>query len=102
MRCTTTRTNPMPHSKRAHTFRTTGGNHPAARARLGSPPFVSFDIYPAPHGELVPEHRAERRPRSVENGFCHPRARHGFGVHIADDDQSVGLHELRRLFVQMV
>src|SRR5271166_186897 len=95
-------TNPMSYSKRAHTFRTAGGNYSAARARLGSPSFIGLDIYPAPHGELVPEHRAERRPRCIENGLRHPRSRQGLGVHIADDDQLVELHEPRRLFVQMV
>jgi hypothetical protein len=33
------RANPAPYSKRTHTFRTTAGDTPAARARLGTVPF---------------------------------------------------------------
>lgn len=66
------RTDPVPYSKRAHTFRTTAGNAPAARARPGSPSLVDFHIpSPVPAG-LVAELIAERRPPRVEHGLGHP------------------------------
>src|SRR5258708_2187466 len=71
----TCRTHPSPYSKRAHTFRTTAGNFPAARARLGREPLVDVQVHnPVPAG-FVAELRPEHRPAGVEDGLRHPRLR---------------------------
>lgn len=93
---------PVPHSKRAHTFRTAGGNSTAARARLGTVSFVSFDNHGSVPSGLVAEHMPELRPSSVKNGLCHPCLGEGGGVHIADDDQTILPDNPSGLFVKMV
>lgn len=80
---------PAPYSKRAHTFRTAGGNGPAARARLGTVSLVGLDKHsPVPSG-LVAEHMAECGPACIEHGLSHPRLYQPGSIHIADDDQTI-------------
>jgi hypothetical protein len=93
---------PMPYAKRAHTFRTAGGDCPAARTRLGSVSFAGFHKYRLPTGRFVREHLAERGPTSIENGFRHPRLCQARRVHIADDDQTVLVDQLCAGDVQKV
>jgi hypothetical protein len=93
---------PAPHSKRAHTFRTAGGNGPAARARLGSVSLVSLDIHRLPSGSLVPQHVPERGPARIQNGFRHSGFSEPSRVHIADDDQRVFPRHLRAGDVEMM
>ena len=61
----------MPYSKRAHTLRTAVGNFPAARARLGSPSLVGFNINsPVPAGfvaDLITQHS----PARIQDGLRH-------------------------------
>lgn len=87
MRRTTLRT--IPHSY-SETFQASRpADCIAVRTGLGTKSFVSFDIHRLPSGSLVPQHRPERGPASIQNGFrhsgfCKPRR-----VHIADDDQTI-------------
>jgi hypothetical protein len=53
------RANPVSYSKRAHTFRTTVGNTPAARAHLGTVPFGYDAHHTACRNRLVRQHVAE-------------------------------------------
>lgn len=92
----------MSYSKRAHTFRTTDGIAPAARARLGSPSFVSFDVASVVPSGLVRKLATECRPTRVEHGFSHPRLRQLGRLHIADDDQFVLASNPCGLFVKVV
>ena len=79
----------MSHSKRAHTFRTAVGYNPAARARLGSPSFVGFNIpSPVPAG-LVAELIAQYRPTRIEDGLRHLRICELGRTDVADDDQFI-------------
>src|SRR5467141_3818572 len=69
------RTNPVPHSKRAHTLRTTVGNTPAARVRLGCPSFVDFHVArPVPAGFVV--RTLEFRPSAIAPA----RTPHGWSI----------------------
>lgn len=89
MRRPAVRTSPVSHSKRTHTFRTTVGDHPAARARLGSESFVGLNVNsPVPAG-LVAEMVAQHRPTRVQDGLCHRGFDEFGGADIADDDQGV-------------
>ena len=93
---------PRSYSKRAHTFRTTVGNYPAARARLGREPLVDVQEHsPVPAGlvaELCPEHR----PASIEHGLCHPRLCQRGRVDVADRDQRVLSRNLGRRLVSEI
>ena len=93
---------PASYSKRAHTFRTTDGNTPAARARLGSPSFVSFDVASVVPSGLIRKLATECRPSRVEHGFCHPCLSELCRIHIADDDQFVFTNKPRGLFVKVM
>lgn len=93
---------PASYSKRAHTFRTAGGYCPAARARLGSPSFVSFDVASVVPSGLIRKLATECRPSRVEHGFCHPCLSEFGRIHIADDDQFVFANKPRGLFVKVV
>lgn len=71
VRRTTVGTNPVSYSKRAPTFRTTGGNTPAARARLGSQTLIDdFNRSPL-RNRFVLEHRPQRRPTRIRDGLRH-------------------------------
>lgn len=93
----------MSYSKRAHTFRTTVGDCPAARARLGSPSFVGFNkTRPVPAG-LVFEHVPQHRPTCIENGFSHPSSLGKLcGADIADNDKLVFASYLSARFVELI
>lgn len=93
---------PSSYSKRAHTFRTAGGNGPAARARLGTVSLVSFDIHRLPSGSFVTQHLSECRPARVEHGFSHPRLGEAGSIHIANDDQTVLSSDPGGLLVEVV
>lgn len=92
----------MPYSKRAHTFRTAGGNRPAARARSGSHAFVGFGVDRSCLLAFVREHLPEARPASIENGLRHPRLCQLGRTHIANDDVCELLHERRRMLVKVI
>ena len=102
MRGTTLGTSPVSYSKRAPTFRTTVGNAPAARARLGSASFVGFDVDSVVPSGLVRKLTTECRPAGVEDRFRHLGLCQLGGTHIADDDQLVRPGYRRRLPMQMV
>ena len=94
--------NPASYSKRTPAFRAAVGYRPAARARLGSPSLVGLYIRcPVPAG-FVAEHRAERRPACIKNGFCHPRLGELGRIHITDDDQLVFASDPGGLLVKVV
>lgn len=79
----------MSYSKRAHTFRTTVGNTPAARARLGSPSFIDFNkSRPVPSG-FVSELRFQHSPACIQDGLRHLGFDELGGADISDDDQGV-------------
>lgn len=102
MRSKAVRTSPMPHSKRAHTFRTASGDRPAARTRLGTPSFVGlYKSRPVPFG-LVAELMAERRPAGIQDGLSHLGFCQLGSAHIADDDQLIRSGDLARPLVQMM
>ena len=92
----------MSYSKRAHTFRTTAGDKPAARARLGSPSFIGLNISGSVPAGLIAELTAKRHPSSVEHGFSHPCLGKLGRVHVADDDQFVGTSNPCGLFVKVM
>ena len=92
----------MPYSKRTHTFRAAVGNHPAARARLGSESFVGLNVNsPAPAG-LVPELIAQHRPTRVQDGFRHLSLCELSGADIAYDDQGVFPRNAGRRLVNLM
>ena len=102
VRFATARANPMSYSKRAHTFRTAVGDNPTARARLGSPSFVGFNISsPVPSG-FVAELIAQDRPAYVRDGFGHPRFCKFGRADVADNDQFVFPSYLCGPLVKMV
>lgn len=102
MRRPTVGTLPVPHSKRAHTFRTACGDRPAARARLGSVSFVSFNKHSSVPSGLIAEHMPELCPACIKDGLCHPRLDELGGAHIANDDQTILTRDPCRLLVKMV
>jgi hypothetical protein len=71
MRFSAVRTNPVPHSKRADTFRAAVGNAPAARTRLGSPSLRNNLHFAACRNRLVRQHMAKRSPACVKHGLGH-------------------------------
>lgn len=93
---------PAPYSKRAHTFRTAGGDSPAARARLGSPSFIGLDKARSVPAGFVTELASEHRPACIQNGLRHSGFRKFGRVHIADDDQCVLPSKTGRLLVKVV
>jgi hypothetical protein len=83
--CPTVRAYPASYSKPVHTFRTAGGNNPAARTDLGAVPFIELlEPNPTPDG-LVLELGLEHEPSGVEDGLRHPGLRQFAAAHIADD-----------------
>ena len=92
----------MSHSEHASCFRTTAGDTPAARARLGRPSFVDFHLACSVPAGFVFEHARERPPAGVQCGFCHRGLGQLGAVHIADDDQFVLTPNPGGLLVQVV
>ncbi len=92
----------MSYSKRPHTFRTAGGNSPAARARLGSEPLVNFKEHSVVPSGLVRKLCLQHRPTRVENGLSHPRFRELGRAGVADRDKLVVADNLRRPLVNVV
>lgn len=68
---------PLPHSKRTHTFRTAGGNTPAARASLGGESLVDLFEDDACVIAFVRQHRLEHPPARVESRLGVAGLRHG-------------------------
>lgn len=92
----------MSYSKRAHTFRTAGGDFPAARARLGSPSFVGFKEHgPVPTG-FVTELRPQHTPARIQDGLRHLGFCELGRADIAYDDQGVFAGYPRRRLVKLM
>lgn len=100
MRRAAVQTFPMPHSKRAHTFRTAGGDDPAARARLGSPSFVDDPDINSMRNRFILEKLSEHRPTGVVNRLRHFRFGKPRRVHIADNNYAVFFDKTRRFDMQ--
>lgn len=93
-------THPFSYSETCDTFRAAART--ASRTCSGRSSFVGLNIRRPVLNSFVAEHRSERGPSCVENGLRHSRLRHGFSVHIADNDSLVFQHDLCRLFVQVM
>lgn len=93
---------PVSYSKHAHTFRTAGGNSPAARARLGSPVLGNLDVICAVPAGLVAEHILERRPTGIQDGLRHLGFDQLGRAHIPDNDSGIGTGDLGGCHVQFV
>ena len=100
MRSPTVGTGPVSYSKRAHTFRTTDGDRPAARARLGSPTFGNDFTFAAKPNGFVRQHVAERRPARIRHGFRHVGLHQLFGVHVSNENLRKATSDVRRRDVQ--
>ena len=92
----------MPYSKRAHTFRTADGNAPAARARLGSEPFVNFKEHSVVPSGFVRKMCLQHRPARVEDGLCHLRFRELGRAGVADRDKLIVADEFGRPLVKVM
>lgn len=82
-------TRPVPHSKRAHTFRAAIGYAPAARTRLGSPSFVGFDVLSVVPSGFVSKLTTQYRPTGVVHRLCHPCLGQAGRTDVSDNDQRV-------------
>src|SRR6185436_14507785 len=92
--------NPVSHSQTCDTFRAAART--ARGTGHGTSTLVGLDVSrPVPHG-FVAEHRPKAGPRRVQDGLCHPGLRHRLGVHVAYNDQLIGLHKFRGLLMQVV
>lgn len=77
---------PVSHSESRSTFRTAGGNCPAARAGLGGETFADFLVPRAFSNGLVREHLTEARPRSIKNGLRHLGSGESCGRDVPDSN----------------
>ena len=90
MQATALQASPRPHSQPFKPFRTTDcaaigtGLRTHTLVRLNEP-------CPRPHGQLVLEHRAERGPASIQDGFRHLGAGERRAVHVTHNDKGVFL-----------
>lgn len=96
------RTNPVPYSKRAYTFRAAARITPAARTHLGSKSLIGFNVRSSVPAGLVAEHRPERRPACIQNGFSHSGFSKLGWLHIADNDQTISTRNLCAFNMKMM
>jgi hypothetical protein len=92
--------NPGSNSQARRTFRAAVGT--ACRAAYGSAGFVSFDVEPSVPTGFIAELRPKLRPRSIDRGLSLRSVGQGFGINIADHNQSVFTRQFRRKDVQVV
>lgn len=89
MGCTAACAYPLPHSERAHTFRTAEGDIPAARARSGTVCFFDDVEFLPKRNRFVIKKASEHRPSRIADRFRHAGFHQPGRRHIANDDMTV-------------
>lgn len=96
----TARTNPVSYSKLTYAFRPRSAS--AARANLGTVPFIALDILATAQSRFVSKHASEGRPASIKNGFSHSCLCQRAGIYVTNDNRAVGFCKTRRLIVKEI
>ena len=93
---------PSSYSKACPTFRTAGGNAPAARASLGGVAFIHYVEDDTGLLALVFQHRLEHGPARVQRALGHPGFDQLHAGHVAHEDSGVVPDQHRAELVQHV